>query len=331
MKTIKRYLALAVIVNTMVLSACGGTGSDQQTLEQRSEEATTADAQTVEETTTTNSISNNAEVPSNQGQVYPIEIKLLDEKHMDIILDTEGITGKDTNLNEIFSLYCRFPASGCEIHYEGELPTEDGSNETVPPRGYAYFDTTGDFGDTIVERISDKQFILHLDLTWDESITDIHSVFDKSEKCVVCYYLFDDSTEYTSEYPCADIINQSEYQAINESIPEANNTGDGNKESLLVGTWVCNDFNEDTGFNGSITMTFHSSGTMDYTVYHGWSGVTDEYEFTKYSFDGKTIHASYKLDTGESMVLDMDIAMGTGSFTCLDEDAYGNHQVYHKQ
>jgi hypothetical protein len=70
---------------------------------------------------------------------------------------------------------------------------------------------------------------------------------------------------------------------------------------------------------------------MDYTVYHGWNGVTDEYEFTKYSFDGKTIHASYKLDTGESMVLDMDIAMGTGSFTCLDEDAYGNHQVYHKQ
>jgi len=45
MKTIKRYLALVVIVNTMVLSACGGTGSDQQTLEQRSEEATTADGQ----------------------------------------------------------------------------------------------------------------------------------------------------------------------------------------------------------------------------------------------------------------------------------------------
>ncbi len=53
MKTIKRYLALVVIVNTMALSACGGTGSDQQTLKQRSEEATTADAQTVEEATET--------------------------------------------------------------------------------------------------------------------------------------------------------------------------------------------------------------------------------------------------------------------------------------
>ena len=58
MKTIKRYLALVVIVNTMVLSACGGTGSDQQTLKQGSEEATTADAQ---QENATYSIDNNVD------------------------------------------------------------------------------------------------------------------------------------------------------------------------------------------------------------------------------------------------------------------------------
>ena len=66
MKTIKRYLALVVIVNTMVLSACGGTGSDQQTLEQRSEEATTADAQTVEEATETPAETTEASAETNE-------------------------------------------------------------------------------------------------------------------------------------------------------------------------------------------------------------------------------------------------------------------------
>ena len=66
MKTIKRYLALVVIVNTMVLAACGGTGSDQQTLEQRSEEATTADAQTVEEATETPAETTEASADTNE-------------------------------------------------------------------------------------------------------------------------------------------------------------------------------------------------------------------------------------------------------------------------
>ena len=66
MKTIKRYLALVVIVNTMVISACGGTGSDQQTLEQRSEEATTADAQTVEEATETPAETTEASADTNE-------------------------------------------------------------------------------------------------------------------------------------------------------------------------------------------------------------------------------------------------------------------------
>ena len=66
MKTIKRYLALVVIVNTMVFSACGGTGSDQQTLEQRSEETTTADAQTVEEATETPAETTEASAETNE-------------------------------------------------------------------------------------------------------------------------------------------------------------------------------------------------------------------------------------------------------------------------
>ena len=66
MKTIKRYLALVVIVNTMVLAACGGTGSDQQTLEQRPEEATTADAQTVEEATETPAETTEASADTNE-------------------------------------------------------------------------------------------------------------------------------------------------------------------------------------------------------------------------------------------------------------------------
>jgi len=94
MKTIKRYLALVVIVNTMVLSSCGGTGSDQQTLEQRSEEATTADAQTVEEATeasadTNEDSSSNDTSPSDQtsGETEASEPNIAESSSVDEILD----------------------------------------------------------------------------------------------------------------------------------------------------------------------------------------------------------------------------------------------------
>ena len=101
MKTIKRYLALVVIVNTMVLAACGGTGSDQQTLEQRPEEATTADAQTVEEATetpvetteasadTNEDSSSNDTSPSDQtsGETEATDPNVAESSSVDEILD----------------------------------------------------------------------------------------------------------------------------------------------------------------------------------------------------------------------------------------------------
>ncbi len=101
MKTVKRYLALVVIVNTMVLSACGGTGSDQQTLEQRPEEATTAAAQTVEEATetpaetteasadTNEDSSSNDTSPSDQtsGETEASEPNVAESSSVDEILD----------------------------------------------------------------------------------------------------------------------------------------------------------------------------------------------------------------------------------------------------
>ena len=90
MKTIKRYLALVVIVNTMVLSACGGTGSDQQTLEQRSEEATETPAETTEASADTNEdSSSNDTSPSDQtsGETEASEPNVAESSSVDEILD----------------------------------------------------------------------------------------------------------------------------------------------------------------------------------------------------------------------------------------------------
>jgi len=155
------YLALLTMVFVLGLCACGGKA------EENTSAVTGKNSESIShsETTTTDPISDNTKAASNQAQVYPIEIKLLDEKHADFYFNLEEMKDQDVDLSRIFALSCTFPASKCEIRYEGELPVGDGSYDTVPPSAYAYCDTIGDFGEVGIERENDKQFVLHLDLT----------------------------------------------------------------------------------------------------------------------------------------------------------------------
>ena len=189
MKTRKRYLALVVIVITMVLSACGGTGSDQQTLEQRSEEATTADAQTVEEATETPAETTEASEPNvAESSSVVLEVIVKDDKHADFVFYGYGgesisdITVLDISYDSYSASFNSFMNNDCNVWNDednGKVTLCEGGkagytieNEkitiTVDMSGVSGFSFDNVSGDCVIHYEHGENGGPNMTLTWED-------------------------------------------------------------------------------------------------------------------------------------------------------------------
>ena len=111
---------------------------------------------------------------------------------------------------------------------------------------------------------------------------------------------------------------QSNNEVIDNTINDELNDNTEDMKEKLVGTWeyTVPDDIEDTYENpGDIyTYTFRSNGTAKFSHFKKWSQLTDEWEFSKYEYDGNKFRMVEKLDDGDYNIIEHEITLNDGSF-----------------
>ncbi len=160
MKTIKRYLALVVIVNMMALSACGGTGSDQQISEQGGMEDS-------DQSDDINDSSNEINEESDSFDGKPeVSVKLKDERHADFIFDTRTFPDFDFGEDSMFTFYL---PDDYEIEWFGVINGFVDGNEPVqdPELALIFHTEYAGLGEQVIEK-KGSDLIIHCDLSYKE-------------------------------------------------------------------------------------------------------------------------------------------------------------------
>jgi len=297
-------LALIIALCTVNLAACGGTGSDQQTLEQRSEEATTADAQTVEEATetpaetteasadTNEDSSSNDTSPSDQtsGETETVdsdendilEVIVKDDKHADFVFYGYGgesisdITVLDISYDSYSASFNSFMNNDCNVWND-----EDNGKKTLCEGGKAGY------------TIENEKITITVDMSGVSGFS-----FDNVSGDCVIHYEHGENGGSNMTLTWEDVANMDNYVSASQvAQSDTNNTSD-NKDDIgsYNGTNATSQINsilsQAAGDYGSFKLVDYGNGTyalvdINYT-YQQRVGESPNYTWVENGFQGQS-------------------------------------------